>query len=257
MRRNYNQRSMQSDYSPRGNYSEPPNFGSARSDYGNLAYGGTLNRQGEQRGWADRTTDEISSWFGDEEAERRRQMDERLDERRYGERGYYADERGRGRRRGEPGWHAERARDVMTRGVATVHPDDPVAHAAQMMSDCDCGALPVVDRQGRMIGMITDRDIAVRLVARDINTRDARVGDCMTDDVFACHEDDRLDSCMRSMSHHQIRRMPIVDDRHRVVGIVSQGDLAQHAGEGSRRGERRAVADVVCAVSEPSSGSYR
>jgi CBS-domain-containing membrane protein len=149
-----------------------------------------------------------------------------------------------------------RAADVMTRNVMTVFADDLATFAARKMGECDCGAIPVVDRQGRMIGMITDRDIAVRLVGNRMDTRHARVHDCMTDEVFACHVNSSLDECMRMMSQHQVRRIPVLDGRDRVVGIISQADLAQHAAENYGRGERRAVSDVVCAVSEPTDGSY-
>ena len=248
----------------------PPNFGSARSDYGNLAYGGRLNDEGMQRGWWDKASDEVSSWMGDEGAERRRMMDDRRDEgdsrQNYGHSNY-----GRGEREGlysgasayrqEGGprsrdWRRMHAGDVMTRGVATVHPDDSIQYAARMMGDCDCGAIPVVDWQGRMVGMLTDRDITIRLVANGENPERARVSDCMTDETFACHVDDPLENCMRTMSRHQVRRLPIVDDRDRVVGIVSQADIAQHAAENHGRGERRAVSNVVCAISEPTPGSY-
>jgi CBS domain-containing protein len=125
------------------------------------------------------------------------------------------------------------------------------------MMEHDCGALPVVDRDGRLIGMITDRDITMRLVARGMDARRARVGDCMTEEAFACHAYDSIESCMRTMSRHQVRRIPIVDDRDRVIGIVSQSDLAQHAGHHPGRGERRAMADVLCAVSAPTHVPYR
>jgi CBS domain-containing protein len=220
-----------------------------------------------ERGWWDRTSDEVSSWFGDENAERRRHMDARRDEadRYYGRRYYGQGDRERFYSDSADyypaqfyarDWHHLRAGDVMTRGVATVHPDDSAQHAAQMMGDCDCGAIPVVDWQNRMIGMVTDRDIAIRLVANGMNPARARVDDCMTDEVFACHVDDPLENCMRAMSRHQIRRLPILDDRSRVVGIVSQADIAQHAAENRGAGERRAVTDVLCAVSEPTRGSY-
>ena len=249
----------------------PPNFGSARSDYGNRAYGGRLNNEGMERGFLDRASDEVSSWFGDEDAERRRIMDERRDQsQNYGQnygrssrqshswRGSDAESWGMSSRQNtsDHDFRELRAGDVMTRDVMTVPPDDSIQHAARMMADCDCGAVPVVDWQGRMMGMITDRDITVRMVANRADLSYARVSDCMTNQSFACHVSDSLDSCMRSMSDHQIRRMPIVDDRNRVVGIVSQADLAQHAMDNHGRGERRRVGDVVGAISEPSEGSY-
>ncbi len=239
----------------------PPNFGSARSDYGDRAYGGLADYSGEGRGWWDRTTDEVSSWLGDEEAARRREMDERRDKRdderlHRRSRRYPADAApmfGTAESRAYPSsdhWEDARARDVMTRDVVRVHPHDTLQYAARMMDGYDCGALPVVDFQNRAIGMITDRDIAIRGVAERVDAGQMTVGDVMSDEIYACHVNDSLKNCMRSMSRHQVRRMPIVNDRNRIAGIVSQADIARHA-KGSRSGERRAVADVLCAVSEP------
>jgi len=245
----------------------PPNFGSARSDYGDLAYGGRLNKKGMDRGWWDRASDEVSSWLGDEEAERRRRLDARRDRvREHYEARHDDGDYPRGLYPIEsayypsnvyvPDWHDLSAHEVMTRDVVTLHPNDWAQYAAQLMGECDCGAIPVVDWQNRMVGMITDRDIAIRLVANGVNPLRARVGDCMTDKAFACHANDSLETCLRVMSHHQIRRLPIVNDRNQVVGIISQADVAQHASENRGRGERRAFTDAICAVSEPSSSSY-
>jgi CBS domain-containing protein len=121
----------------------------------------------------------------------------------------------------------------------------------------DCGALPVVDDSGRLIGMVTDRDIVTRVIARGLDPRRARVDECMSDRVFACYEEDLIESCLWLMSRHQVRRIPVVDDRDRVVGIVSQADLARHAGAFPGLGERQAFADVMCAVSEPTPAPYR
>jgi CBS domain-containing protein len=108
-----------------------------------------------------------------------------------------------------------------------------------------------------LIGMITDRDIVTRVVARGLDPRRARVDECMSDRVFACYEEDLIESCLWLMSRHQVRRIPVVDDRDRVVGIVSQADLARHAGAFPGHGERRSFADVICAVSEPPPAPYR
>jgi CBS domain-containing protein len=123
-----------------------------------------------------------------------------------------------------------------------------------MMAGSDCGALPVVDRNNRLIGMITDRDIAVRGVAEVRDAGRMPVGAAMTHGTFACHVNDPLRECMQAMAEHQVRRIPIVDDRDRVVGIISQADLARYAGDGKGG---RAVAHVVKEVSEPSSRPYR
>lgn len=148
-----------------------------------------------------------------------------------------------------------RARDVMSRNVATVSPHDSVQHAARIMRDCDCGAIPVVDRSGRMIGMITDRDITVRLVAGGADSRAAKTADCMTTKVFACHENERLTDFVRAMSEHQIRRIVVLDDQKRVVGIISQSDLARFAQ--NNRSQHDDFTNLLNEISEPSRNPYR
>jgi CBS domain-containing protein len=244
----------------RRRYEDEKRFGPNRRDYEERGYeygpGYEIETQrprhesgrGDGRGLLDRASDEVRSWFGDDEAERRRHRDERLNERlgresRYGRSSEQVDDL--------------RARDLMTRNVTTVNRWDTVERAARLMGECDCGSLPVVGDGERLIGMITDRDIAIRIAGRGLDPRRAHVDQAMSDDVIACHENDSVDGCMRQMSRHQIRRLPIVDDRGRVVGIVSQGDLARHAGSHRDMGERRAVADVLYAVSEPTSSPRR
>lgn len=149
-----------------------------------------------------------------------------------------------------------RISEVMTRDVQITRPDQTLCEIARLMADLGIGALPVGEND-RLVGMITDRDIAVRGVADMRDAGRMPVGSVMTDEAFACHAGDSLYDCMRAMARHQVRRIPIVDGRDRVVGIVSQADIAQHAGDLPGHGERRAVADVVCAVSEPTDQPYR
>jgi CBS domain-containing protein len=141
--------------------------------------------------------------------------------------------------------------DLMTRHVRCVHPATSVEHAARLMEDCDCGALPVIGDNGVLVGMVTDRDIAVRIVARGRDARYAIVADCMTERVFACYANESVAECMRQMARHRVRRMPVVDERQRLVGIVAQGDLARHVGFRPLPDERRALTEVVSAVSQP------
>ena len=119
------------------------------------------------------------------------------------------------------------AGDVMTARVMTVRPEDSIEAAARLMSESDCGALPVVDASRQLLGIITDRDIMVRLIAKGVSVPHAQVSDCMTDEAFACDVNSSVESCMFAMSWHQVRRIPIVDQDHRVVGILSKGDLAR------------------------------
>ncbi|MFL6467966.1 MAG: CBS domain-containing protein [Pyrinomonadaceae bacterium] len=212
------------------------------------------------RGWLDRASDEVSSWFGDTDAERRRERDER--EGRSSD-SYNESRNSRMYDSGRRGYQSHddrdfaRASEVMSRDVVRVHPRDSLRHAARLMAGYNCGALPVVDSQNRLIGMITDRDITVRGVAEHRDAGQVSVGAAMTDETFACHVNDTMRNCMAAMAKHQVRRMPIVDDHERVVGIISQADIARHAARRQGDGERRAVADVLRAVSEPPDRPYR
>jgi CBS domain-containing protein len=157
----------------------------------------------------------------------------------------------------EPNLDDMRVHELMTRRVASVHPATSVERAARLMEECDCGALPVIGDNGVLVGMITDRDIAIRIVARGRDARYAIVADCMSERVFACYANESVAECMRQIAHHQVRRMPIVDEHGRLVGIIAQSDLARHAGQHPVAHERRALAEVVSAVSQPPYMPYR
>ena len=145
----------------------------------------------------------------------------------------------------------------MTTHVTSVHPATSVERAARLMEESDCGALPVIGDNGVPVGMITDRDIALRIVARGRDARYAIVADCMTERVFACYANEPVAECMRQMARHRVRRMPIVDDHQRLVGIVAQADLARYAGYRPAPQERQALTEVVSAVSQPGYAPYR
>lgn len=113
---------------------------------------------------------------------------------------------------------------VMTRGAKLTNPDDTLQHAAKLMRDCDCGVLPVAEGD-RLVGMITDRDIAVRCIAAGKGPY-AKVRDAMTQEVKYCFEDEELSHVCENMSEIQVRRLPVMDRNKRLVGIVSLSDLA-------------------------------
>jgi CBS domain-containing protein len=113
----------------------------------------------------------------------------------------------------------------MTRGVELTDPDATLQDAARTMAEEDVGFLPVGEKD-RMIGMITDRDIAVRAVAQGRDPKKTKVRDVMTERVLYCFEDEDADKAAESMSREQIRRLPIVDRNKRLVGVVSLGDIA-------------------------------
>jgi CBS domain-containing protein len=132
--------------------------------------------------------------------------------------------------------------EVMTRDVQTVRPDEPVRQAASFMLSADAGSIPVTDGD-RLIGMITDRDIAVRGVAKGYGP-DTPVRELMTDDIICIREDDDVDDAAEKMSDAQVRRLPVIDEQERLCGIVSLGDLSRDADED-------AASEALEGVSEP------
>jgi CBS domain-containing protein len=123
-----------------------------------------------------------------------------------------------------------RVSEVMTRQVELAKPDDTIQQAAQTMARIDSGALPVSDGD-RLVGMLTDRDIAIRAVARGKGP-DAKVRDVMTPEVKYCFEDEDLNHVAQNMGDIQVRRLPVMNRDKRLVGIVSLGDIAFEAGKG-------------------------
>ena len=132
--------------------------------------------------------------------------------------------------------------NIMTRNVRVVSPSDSVIRAAQAMEELNVGAVPVCDGQ-RLVGMLTDRDIVVRGVAQGMADVDTKVSEIMSREVKWCLQDQPVDEVLGVMSQHQIRRMPVVDAQHQLVGIVSVGDIATKA-------EESPVADLLSEISE-------
>ncbi|CAA9505497.1 MAG: Inosine-5'-monophosphate dehydrogenase [uncultured Sphingomonas sp.] len=121
--------------------------------------------------------------------------------------------------------------EVMTTDVATVRPDQTAREAASFMLEADAGSIPVL-REGRLIGMITDRDIAVRGVAEG-HGPDTPVSELMSNDVVAARVDDDVDEVAVRMSEAQVRRLPVIDEKEQLCGIVSIGDITQKAEDGT------------------------
>ncbi|MEO8135634.1 MAG: CBS domain-containing protein [Betaproteobacteria bacterium] len=116
-------------------------------------------------------------------------------------------------------------RDIMTRNVRVASPDDDLQSAAAAMKQDDFGVLPVVERE-RLVGMLTDRDIAVRAVARGLSPVQSRVREIMSVEVEHVHDDDSAEDAARVMSQMRVRRLPVLDHDDHLVGILSLGDLA-------------------------------
>jgi CBS domain-containing protein len=144
-----------------------------------------------------------------------------------------------------------KARELMTADPACCTPDDPVQRVAQLMADNDCGCIPVVaDRNdSRVVGVVTDRDIAIRGVAKGRGA-DARVRDVMTPDPFCCSADDDVKDVERVMADRQVRRVVVVDGGGCCVGVIAQADLAR-AAERKRDVSEVEVVRVIERISEP------
>jgi len=119
------------------------------------------------------------------------------------------------------------AREIMT-ADATYCPDDTTAaDAARGMADDGVGALPVCDREGRLAGVVTDRDLAVRVVAEGRDPNSVRLGELLESaEVVTIGADDSVDEAIRTMKDHAVRRLPVIDGT-RLVGMVSQADIAR------------------------------
>lgn len=119
-----------------------------------------------------------------------------------------------------------RCRDIMTRNVTTCQPDTGIVEVARIMRDDDVGAVPVISNGGKLEGIITDRDIIVSGLTSDKNDAELRAGDCMSTDLYTANQNDRLVDVINEMGDHKIRRIPVVDSRERLVGIISMADIA-------------------------------
>lgn len=115
-------------------------------------------------------------------------------------------------------------RDAMTRDVRTVSPSASLREAAKAMADIDVGALPV-EESDRLVGMVTDRDIAIRGIAVGKGP-DASVGEVMTPEILYCYDDEEVEDVCENMADMQVRRLPVVNREKRLVGIVSLADIA-------------------------------
>ncbi len=134
--------------------------------------------------------------------------------------------------------------EVMTQDVETVAPEASLQEAAQTMSRTDVGVLPAIDEGNRVIGVITDRDIAVRAVARGLDPGSTHVREAMSPGVKYVHDYDDVDDVADTMADLQIRRLPVVDREERLVGIVSLADIAR-----DRR--PRTAGEALQAISRP------
>jgi CBS domain-containing protein len=135
-----------------------------------------------------------------------------------------------------------KVKEAMCTDVMLIGPDQTIREAARMMIDIDAGALPVAEND-RLVGMITDRDIAVRAVALG-KSGDTKVREIMSGEVLYCFDDEELTHVSRNMSDMKVRRLPVVNREKRLVGLIAFGDVARHE-------QPTTVGRMAARVSEP------
>lgn len=138
----------------------------------------------------------------------------------------------------------EHVRDAMTRNPATATRSDSLHRVASLMVEHDCGAIPVVE-SGKVVGMITDRDIVTRTIAEKRDPSSRTVGDIMSQDIAVVRDDESLSKAFGMMSRNKVRRLPVVDSSDKLVGILAQADLALDSDRDSE------LADTVEKISAP------
>jgi CBS domain-containing protein len=150
----------------------------------------------------------------------------------------------------------QRVSEVMTRDVRFIAPQESLQRAAQLMDELNVGVLPVSDGE-RLVGMVTDRDIAIRGVAAGRAPKDAHVDEVMSTDVRWVFEDQPMEDVMIEMADSQIRRIPVVshDDEHKLIGIVALGDVATKTSGGEQKQDVEDVLETVSSPSKPARAS--
>lgn len=137
--------------------------------------------------------------------------------------------------------------DVMTPNPSCVTAEDSAVRAAEIMKTEDVGAVPVVDDESsrKLVGIVTDRDIAIQIVADGKDVHSTRTEDIMSRNVVTCRPDEDVKNAMDRMAQHQVRRIPVVDGKGKIVGIIAQADIATRVDQPER------TANVIETISQP------
>jgi CBS domain-containing protein len=142
--------------------------------------------------------------------------------------------------------NTKKCRDVMTEDLVFCTPEDTVSKAAQLMKREDIGPVLIVDneRSKTLVGIVTDRDLALKVVGEGRDPQKTRVEDVMTHKLITCHADDNVENALKAMAQYQLRRIPVVEENMKLVGIISQADVA------TRVDEPEKTAEVVREISQ-------
>lgn len=140
-----------------------------------------------------------------------------------------------------------KCKDVMTQKIVCCYPGDRVAKAAKRMKKNDIGSLPIVENKEnkKLVGIITDRDLALKVIGKGRNPKSTKIKKVMTKNVVTCRSNDELQKALNLMAENQLRRIPVVDNDDRVIGIIAQADIA------TRLNQAEKTAEVVKDISKP------
>jgi CBS domain-containing protein len=133
----------------------------------------------------------------------------------------------------------KKCNEVMTKNPVCCVPDDLVAKAAELMKSGNIGSIPVIENEQthKLIGIVTDRDLALKIVAERRDVKSTKVEAVMTRKVVTCRAEDDLQKALDAMAEHQLRRIPVVDNNNHVVGIISQADVATRVNQPEKTAE--------------------
>jgi CBS domain-containing protein len=143
-------------------------------------------------------------------------------------------------------------RKIMSTPSVTCREGETLNRAAQLMWEHDCGAIPVTDDAGKLVGMVTDRDVCMAAYTKGRTLLDIPVAEAMTTQVYSCSPDESIETAEMLMRDHQIRRVPIVDKAGRLAGLLSVSDVARYAASvGDTDGPVREFVKTSAAISRP------
>ena len=133
----------------------------------------------------------------------------------------------------------KKCNEIMTKNPVCCLPNDNVAKAAELMKSGNIGSIPVVENEQtkKLVGIVTDRDLALKIIAEGRDAKSTKVETVMTHKVVTCHADDELQKALDAMTEHQLRRIPVVDNDNRIVGIIAQADVATRADQPEKTAE--------------------
>lgn len=145
-----------------------------------------------------------------------------------------------------------RIEQIMSQPVLTCSIHDNLNTAAQLMWEHDCGAIPVADDEGRLVGIVTDRDICMATYTQGSAPQAISVSSAMAKEVRSCQPSDSIETVERLMRESQVRRIPIIDDENHPIGLVSLNDISREAARAKKRnGVDREVVDTLAAICQP------